>query len=137
MSNHVHLIVEAHDKIRLSRGMQGFKISVAKRLNAIWKRKGTPFGERYHATEIATPKQARHTLLYVLSNARKHAAQRGQTLPARWVDPFSSARQFHGWKQSVRIETGVAAPPSTWLLHTGWRRHGELDAHAVPSGPAP
>ena len=133
MTNHVHFIVEAHDRVSLSRGMQGLKISVAKRLNKIWGRRGTPFAERYHARELATPTQTRNTLLYVLGNARKHAAQRGRTLPRRWVDPFSSARQFDGWRQAVVPELGVVTPPGTWLLRVGWRRRGLLDAHAIPT----
>jgi REP element-mobilizing transposase RayT len=139
MTNHVHLIVEANDSRSLSRGMQGLKISMAKRLNHLWGRKGkgAVFSERYHAREISTPTQVRNTLLYVLSNARKHAAQRGQRLPSRWVDPFSSARQFDGWRQNVTLEPGVVAPAGCWLLRTGWRRRGCIDAHAVPSGPAP
>jgi REP element-mobilizing transposase RayT len=138
MTNHVHLIVEAKDRHALSRGMQGLKISIAKRLNHLWgRRRGAVFSERYHAREIGTPAQARNTLLYVLCNARKHSAERGERLPTRWVDPFSSARQFDGWRQSVRLEPGVVAPPGCWLLRTGWRRRGELDAHAVPMGPAP
>jgi REP element-mobilizing transposase RayT len=139
MTNHVHLIVEANDKRALSRGMQGLKISIAKRLNHVWgKRKGAVFSERYHAREISTPTQARNTLLYVLSNARKHAAERGASLPTRWVDPFSSARQFDGWRQHVRLEPGVVAPPASWLLRIGWMRgRVGIDAHVVPSGPAP
>ena len=114
------------------------KISIAKRLNHLWgQRKGTVFSERYHAREISTPTQARNALLYVLSNARKHAAERGARLPTRWVDPFSSARQFDGWMQPVRSEPGVVTPPASWLLRIGWRRRGSIDAHAVPSGPAP
>jgi putative transposase len=138
MSNHVHLVVEAHDRRHLSRGMQGLKISIAKRLNRIWgRRRGSIFGERYHATELATPTQVRNTLLYVLGNARKHAAERGRSLPRRWVDPYSSARQFDGWRQPVRLERGVVAAPATWLLRTGWRRRGLLDAHAIPTKAPP
>jgi putative transposase len=137
MSNHVHFIVEAHDRVRLSRGMQGLKISIARRLNKIWGRKGTPFGERYHACELASPTQTRNTLLYVLGNARKHAAERGRKLPRRWVDPFSSARQFDGWRQPVVPELGVVLPPRTWLLRVGWRRRGLIDAHAIPTTAPP
>ena len=133
MTNHVHLIVEAHDVRELSRGMQGLKISITKRLNRIWGRRGTAFSERYHACELATPTQTRNTLIYVLNNARKHAAERGRTLPRRWVDPYSSARQFDGWRQAVRVEAGVVVPASTWLLRAGWRRRGLLDAHAIPT----
>lgn len=133
MTNHVHLIVEAHDVRELSRGMQGLKISITKRLNRIWGRRGTAFSERYHACELATPTQTRNTLVYVLNNARKHAAERGRTLPRRWVDPYSSARQFDGWRQQVRVEPGVVVPAATWLLRAGWRRRGLLDAHAIPT----
>ena len=86
---------------------------------------------------IGTPTQARNTLLYVLNNARKHAAERGRRMPKRWVDPCSSARQLDGWRQNVRPEAGVVVPARTWLLREGWRRRGLLDAHAVPTGPAP
>jgi putative transposase len=137
MTNHVHLIVEADDKRWLARGMQGLEISIAKRLNRIWDRRGTPFSERYHAREIATPTQARNALLYVLSNARKHAAERGERMPSRWVDPYSSARQFDGWRQHVRLEPGVVAPAACWLLTTAWRRRGPIDAHAVPASRPP
>jgi putative transposase len=133
LSNHVHLVVEADDRRALGRGMQGLKIRMTRRLNRLWHRKGTIFSERYHDQEIATPKQARAVLLYVVGNFRKHAAQAGRILPPRWVDPFSSARQLDGWNQPVRLEPGVVATAKTWMLRTGWRRHGLLDAHAIPS----
>jgi hypothetical protein len=72
-------------------------------------------------------------LLYVVGDYRKHCAEAGRTLPPRWVDPCSSARQLDGWKQPVRREPGVVLPPRTWLLTNGWKRHGLLDAHAVPA----
>jgi hypothetical protein len=113
--------------------MKGLKTRVTSRLNRLWSRKGTIFAERYHAREITTPREARDVLLYVLGNARKHAAERGRRLSARWVDPCSSARQFDGWRQRVRLEPGVVAAARTWLLRVAWRRHGLLDAHAIPA----
>lgn len=108
---------------------------MTRRLNRIWARKGAIFTERYHDREVSSPRQARAVLHYVIGNYRKHCAERGRALKPRWVDPFSSARQLDGWKQPVRLEPGVVAPPRTWLLRVGWRRHGLLDAHAVPSRP--
>jgi putative transposase len=134
LSNHVHLVVEADDRRALARGMQGLKIRMTRRLNRLWGRKGSIFSERYHDREISTPKEARTVLLYMVGNYRKHAAQSGRCLPPRWVDPFSSARQLDGWNQRVRLEPGVVASPQSWLLRVGWRRHGRLDAHAIPSG---
>ena len=132
LRNHVHLACEADDRDALTRGIQGLKIRMTRRLNKPWNRTRTIFDDRYHDREVATPKQARAMLLYILGNYRKHCAQQGRTLAARWVDPCSSARQLDGWNQNVRLEPGVVQPPRTWLLRTGWRRFGLLDAHEIP-----
>ena len=67
-------------------------------------------------------------------NARHHAAARGQLLAPGWIDPFSSALWFDGWKGTVRTDAPwlrtltrtpcPTAPPRTWLLAVGWRRGG-------------
>ena len=137
LDTHIHLVVEADDRRALSRGMKGLKTRMSRALNKLWARKGTIFAERYHDREIATPRQARAVLLYVICNYRKHCAEVGRKLKPRWVDPFSSARQLDGWNQPVRLEPGVVARPRTWLLRAGWRRHGLLDAHAIPSAAPP
>src|SRR5215467_11754434 len=61
---HIHLLVEANDKLALARGMQGFQISAAKHLNAAIskgrpgpRRRGTVFPDRYHAEIITSPRQ--------------------------------------------------------------------------------
>ena len=75
MGNHLHLIVEADSNGALSRGMQGFAISAAKRLNRELRRKrGDVFAYRYHATEITSPTQARNAISYILNNWRHHRA---------------------------------------------------------------
>src|SRR5690606_26642940 len=122
--NHIHLIVEADNKLALSRGMQSFQISAAKHLNravtiasmkavrnglpltreqrrelSARRRRGTVFPDRFHQEIIKTPKQARHTLAYVLNNWRKHREDRG-ALERTWnVDPFSTGVLFDGWKE--------------------------------------
>ena len=163
--NHVHLIVEADHKQALSRGMQSFQISAAKHLNRalsvkslsvkspgaanVYKRamatrrRGTVFPDRFHQEIITTPKQARHTLAYVLNNWRKHREDR-DALPSTWkVDPFSTGVHFDGWKE--REDAVVYMPyrdtyeplvvyfPKTWLLREGWRRHGLIGFNEVPS----
>ncbi len=149
--NHVHLIVEAEHKMALSRGMQSFQISAAKHLNRAIsvkralavRRRGTVFPDRFHQEIITTPKQARHTLAYVLNNWRKHREDQG-VVQRRWnVDPFSSAALFDGWKVLEdspvmwRLPIGYEAMtvylPKTWLLRVGWKMHGLLDTHEVPS----
>jgi hypothetical protein len=142
MRTHLHLIVEARDKDALAAGMKGLKVRITKALNRVWsrggvRRRGTVFSERYHVRALTTARETRNGLCYVLNNHRRHAAQAGVRLPKRWVDPCSSARQFDGWRQPVRLElaphVGAVAPPQTWLLSSGWRRAGgPLDAHHVP-----
>jgi REP element-mobilizing transposase RayT len=123
-SNHLHLLVEADDKLALARGMQGFAISAAKRLNReLHRKRGDVFAYRYHATAIENPTQARNALAYILNNWRRHGADRG--LPWR-LDPFSSADAFAGWARphhdGPRREPLPVVAATTWLLTDGWRR---------------
>jgi REP element-mobilizing transposase RayT len=53
--DHVHMIVEASDRGAVARALQGLLISIAKRLNWIWRRRGTVFGDRYHDRLLRTP----------------------------------------------------------------------------------
>jgi hypothetical protein len=138
LRNHAHLIVEARNKDALAAGMKGLKVRITKTLNRVWsrggmRRRGTVFAERYHVRALPTPRETRNGLGYVLNNHRRHAAQAGVRIPRRWVDPCSSARQFDGWRQPVRLEpdphVGAVAPPQTWLLRAG----GRIDAHHVPA----
>ena len=137
--NHIHLICEAADATALARGIQGFKVRVARGLNRRWRREGGVFDDRYHAETLETPRQTHAALRYVLLNARHHNV----TLPA-WchgVDPFSSAWYFDGWRDDT-WRTGLSppedgegpsvAPAHSWLLRTGWRRHGLIDVADRP-----
>jgi REP element-mobilizing transposase RayT len=136
--DHVHLLAEADGKVALARGMQGFAISAAKRLNrAIGRRKGQVFAYRYHATTIATPTQARNAISYALNNWRRHGAD----IHAPWrIDPYSSADAFHGWHvahaYAPRREPMPVARARTWLLRDGWRRAGPIHWIEIP-GPDP
>jgi REP element-mobilizing transposase RayT len=137
-SNHLHLLVEADDKRALSRGMQGFAISAAKRLNReLRRRRGEVFAYRYHATPITSPTQARHAIAYVLNNWRRH--RNDARAPYR-IDPYSSAEQFAGWKTphgyAPRAEPLPCVRPTSWLLTDGWTRAGPISTDEVP-GPAP
>ena len=76
-------------------------------------RKGRVFDDRYHARVLRTPSEVRHAIHYVRDNARKHAAERGETYAPGYVDPYSSAGAG---------APGLALPPAqTWLLRTGTR----------------
>jgi REP element-mobilizing transposase RayT len=112
--NHIHLLVEAPNRRALARAIQGLSIRVAKGLNRMMGRSGRVFDDRYHARVLRTPTEVRHAIHYVLSNARKHAAQRGETYAPGYVDPYSSAGA-----------RDVALPlAQTWVLRAGWKRSG-------------
>jgi len=140
MSDHVHLIVEAHDKRALSRGMQGLAIRIAKAINR-GERRGKVFRDRYHAIVLATPRHVRNALAYVILNARRHDRNRDG---ASWIDPFSSGYWFDGWRRDVeRLKRESArhldfsfespcAAPRTWLLGVGWRFRGLIDPSEIP-----
>jgi len=128
--NHIHLIVEASDRVRLSRRIQGFEVRLAIALNRMMKRPhGKVFADRYHAHILATPLEVHRALGYVLRNANKHYGR------SRFVDAYSSAAWFPGWSAPVRIGwsplEGRPPPisaPGSWLLRAGWKKHGPIDA---------
>ena len=119
--NHVHLVVEAADRVALARGMKGLGVRLARGLNRLMGRAGAVLADRYHAHILRTPSEVRHAVPCVRENQRKHAALRGAVLPARYVDPYSSLGREHGI---------VLPRPRTWLLgQTIAKQHGEA-AHA-------
>ena len=126
--NHLHLVCEANDRVALSRGMQAFKISAARKLNKAYKRSGTIFADRYHSEVLATPTQVRNAINYCLNNWRRHGADRGSMLR---VDPFSTGIHFDGWREALP-RAAVVSPEEvlpfsgarTWLLGEGWRKAG-------------
>lgn len=140
-SNHLHLVAEAADRERLSRGVQGLAIRVARRLNRALDRRGPVFAERYHARTLRTPREVRHALAYVLLNERHHLeAERGLTLPPWYFDPCSSAGEFDGWRPLHGLDPppsprrDVTAPARSFLLARLWRRHGLITPDEVPGG---
>lgn len=94
---HVHMVVEANNKLALARGMQGFQISAARNINTALgagkhRRRGRVFADRYHVEVIASPTQTRHALSYVLNNWRKHLEdQKGS--------------RTNGWSVRFRVES--------------------------------
>src|SRR5262245_8129547 len=146
--NHVHMLVEANDKLALARGMQGFQISAARHINTALgvdryrRRRGPVFADRYHLEVITSPTQAHRTLSYVLNNWRKHREDRIGLASTWLVDPFSSGISFPDWKELE--DTDVIWPiregydplfvrrPASWLLRQGWKLVGSISARDVP-----
>jgi putative transposase len=129
-SSHLHLIVEAPNRLALSRGMQGLLIRVARALNRAWQRKGSIFSDRYYDRILRTPKEVRNALAYVLNNAKRHG------IFEAGVDSFSSGRWFDGWREALPCASppSILAKAKTWLLNTGWRQWGLISLDTVPGG---
>ena len=143
LANHLHLLIEAAGQAALSRGMQGLAVRLARRINAEFDRRGRLFAQRYHARTLRTPREVRAVLRYILLNARHHAREAGFGLVRGWLDPFSSALWFDGWRATPRTdapwlrslarEPCPIAPARTWLAAGGWRRGGgPIDVDDVP-----
>jgi putative transposase len=157
-SNHIHLLVEAHDRCALSRAMQGLAVRLARTCNRAVRRRGSVFADRYHAHALTTPREVRNAIVYILQNHIKHVPG------ARGMDEMSSAVWFSGWADASRraheawarrrFPTVVAwrgstrgqAPdlqvppcpvdaPLTWLARTGWlaRAGGPISADERPA----
>jgi putative transposase len=113
--NHLHLVVEAPDEVRLARGLQGLAVRIARRLNRLMGRTGKVFADRYHSHVLRAPAEVARAVAYVLGNFLVHALRRGEQVDATVTDGYSSA---------AVVETGppLVVPPRTWLLCVGWRR---------------
>ena len=147
--SHIHMVVEATDRLALAKGMQTFGISAAKHINALLRddqgrrRRGAVFPDRYHVKILKQPRQIRNCLAYVLNNWRHHGEDKTERARTWHLDPFSSAVTFEGWKEReardgqrfVQPPTYVAPlvwAPRTWLMRVGWRKYGLISAFEVP-----
>jgi hypothetical protein len=145
--DHLHLIVEAANAQALSKGVRGLSISIARRVNALVGRRGRFWADRWHGRALATPREVRAAIVYVLGNFRKHS-QGARAL----VDRYSSAVDFAGFRElhgrtprQIADERGgglaaftlsrappdaiAIVPAATWLLRAGWRKRGGVSLH--------
>ncbi len=132
--DHLHLVVEATDRLGLSRGVQGLAVRIARGLNRLWGRKGKVFGDRYHDRILRSAREVRNVLAYVLNNGRKHRRR----VPRNHPDTYCSGHWFDGWKDyepEDDLGVGPVAAPRTWLLSKAWRRQGLLRLAETPGGP--
>jgi REP element-mobilizing transposase RayT len=140
--HHVHLIAEGKDRRAIAKGIQGLSVRLARRINKRLGRRGTVFADRYFDRLLQTPRQVRACLRYVINNERRHCAQVGLRCEPGWIDPCSSGRWFDGWRE-LRGRAPPRDPccpvtvsgPRTWLLRSGWRRHGLISIDEIPAQP--
>lgn len=143
--DHLHVLAEADDASSLSRGMQRLGSRIARRVNLLVGRHGRLWRERYHRRDLATPKQFRNALVYVLMNFRKHAPPGERTLRGQVIDGHASGMWLDGWKderlrERLREKRARAGPrptalPRTWIARVGWKRHGLIDPRESPRSP--
>jgi len=136
-NDHGHFIVEANGRDALGRGMKSLAARFARAVNRALQRRGPVLADRYHLPVLRSPRQVRNALAYVLLNARRHLAKRRGRSAVRGdtLDPASSGRCFDGWVGRRTVPPGdppSVAPPHTWILRVGWRRHGLISPAEVP-----
>lgn len=90
--NHVHLFAECGNNLVLSKAMQGFGVSLAKRLNAAYKIKGQRYKHRYHLRVLKSASDVRNVIRYILKNGIKHGS--AKTI----IHPYNSALVLHDWR---------------------------------------
>ena len=155
--NHVHLLVEADDRMALARGMQAFQISAAKHINAAvssagswWerrrmrvkpKRAGQVFADRYHAELHPTP-QAGAARARVraeqLAQAPRGSRRRRAGLADRSVLEGWASRAGRSSRTRRRVEAAreLSADPvlaaAELAAHRGWRMYGLVSIYEVP-----
>src|SRR6267142_4626974 len=98
----IHMILEACDKLALTRGMRGLMVRIARAVNRAAKRPRKVFADHYFARELPTPAEVRRAVRYVLDNAMLHAG----------ADPRTDAG----------ASNAPVVAPRTWLLAVGWLR---------------
>ena len=131
---HAHLLVEVVDAGALGRGMMAVGARLARAFNRVFHRSGAVLADRFHLHVLRTPREVRAALAYVLLNVRHHAQR---FVRVTRLDPASSAEWFDGWRwkppgEDLGNRPVPVARPRTWLLGSGWRRHGLLDPSEVP-----
>jgi putative transposase len=126
--NHLHLIVEAESTGSLASGMRGLAVRVARHMNRLLFRRGSFWADRWHGRALASPREVRNALVYVLQNHRKHTHRRAQR--SSNLDAFSSAQWFNGFTtplpHAFHCVGPPPMPPKTWLLRIGWQRRGRI-----------
>ena len=148
--HHIHLLCEADDRRALANGVRALCVSAARRLNAMVAeapgvpRRGRVFTDRYHATTLEKPRQARHALAYVLDNWRRHREDHAGLGQRRApLDRYASGVAFAGWAERDGVpfawpkgfEPMPTAAPQTWLMQGGWKRGGPAPSLWERPGP--
>jgi REP element-mobilizing transposase RayT len=127
--DHLHLMVEGGDRADLAKKLRFLISRIALAVNRVAGRRGSLFRDRYHRRDLASPRQVRNVIRYILFNTRKHADGYES------LDRMSSAPWFDRWDPEnapdpelvaqARVHWPTGSPiatPRTWLARAGWLR---------------
>lgn len=129
--DHIHLLVEASDKLSTSKGMQSFGITLSKGINKLKGLKGRVFKTRYHYRKLSSRNEIRNVLNYILGNSIKHKQASSIVSPYNSIMAVKSFRNlypgFEAMIESVIAESSVLldlkaelrdilSPPKNYLL---------------------
>ncbi len=137
-SNHVHVIVEARDRVALSRGMQSFAINAARAIHETVAGCGKVWKFRYHARQIKSASHARSAVAYVLNNWRRHRRDlECKAAMSAHVDPYASWHAYRPWAEKFSVPVGYevlpVSAPRTWLLRAGLKGQKRIDEWEIPA----
>jgi hypothetical protein len=83
----------------------------------------------------------RNAIAYVVNTWRRHDEHLAAFARDWRADPVSSGIGFDGWKEldgapfrlrATTYDELAVWPPRSWLLSTGWRRHGLISLDEKP-----
>ena len=96
----IELVVEAHDRIALARGMQGFQVAAAKHLNRLRGRRGTVFADRYRARPLRTFAAVREVV-----GAPTRLVRWAHEVHSSWIERWIA----FAWPETAVLERGPPA----------------------------
>ena len=124
-ADEMQFVVEPETRHAMTFGMQGLMIRIARNLNRMWGRKGRVFADRYHERVL----EKTHEVHEVLQSMLDADPETHEYSSAPWCDGFEEPVTT---PESERMHKPVIQP-HTWLLASGWKRHGLLKGRVRPA----
>jgi hypothetical protein len=90
--DHIHLYAESSDNKILGKGMKALGVSLVKKINITFKRRGTCYKTRYHLRILRSVSEVKNVINYILKNGIKH--KRTNSV----IDPYNSALVLHDFR---------------------------------------
>lgn len=112
LPSRLELIVEADDKLALARGMQGFQVAAARRLNRAASRHGCVFPDRYRSAILRTRPAVRAALAHLPTRTHAEAPAAAPCSPATWLLRIELRPRVRGSPDQPRLSARSRARSS-------------------------